>query len=242
MTITPSAMPRSVVAVAIGILLTGCAAATGDVPAAGDEPRPPASDPDPAVGVDDGAGIATPPDDVPTFDWSDLDAEAALADGWLLRDCDGDAPLRCLHGPDGQVRGTVELLRFPDDDRLDGEGDAIAELQTIVAELETWLAEDRAEGCPGHTLTLDPRIVTAVAGAPAVVRGHALRDADGLVVERSLVVYVADGGDLVLVVVNATDPGGCGHQGELIELTPDELDLLRTDLVALVERGTIPTG
>jgi hypothetical protein len=183
--------------------------------------------------------------EAPTFDWDDLDMEEALVDGWVLRDCEGDAPLRCLYDPDGSVAGTIELLRFPQDDRLQGattDAAAHAALDGLVTEFDEWLAADRAEGCPGHTVTSEPPQTAAIDGAPAVVRSYGMRDPDGRVVESSLAAYLVDGADLVIISIPASTPGTCLFEAELSELQPEQLDLLRPALIALIERGTVPGG
>jgi hypothetical protein len=207
---------------------------TTDQPAGGERPS-----------AEDRPGDRSDESDAPTFDWDDLDVEVALADGWMLRDCEGDAPLRCLHDPDGGVAGTIELLRFPEDDRLSGvtgAASAQAALGGLVTELDGWLAEDRAEGCPAHTVTSEPPAATKIDGAPAIVRRYEMRDPGGRVVESALAAYIVDGPDLVIVSVPANTPGTCLYDAELAELRPEQLDQLRPELIALIERGTIPTG
>jgi hypothetical protein len=224
-------------------MLASCVPNGGD--SAVDEPlTAPAADPDPDGGNDSDGGVVgeRPP---PVHDWDDLELEVALSGGWWLRDCQGDAPLRCLHGPDGSVRGVIELLRFEEHEGLLGAYDvdrASAALQEMVTGFETWLIDDRGGACPQHTVELEPPELVSIGGVPAVIRGHRVVAPDRDPVERSLVAYIADGGDLVLVTVIATAPGGCTHVGEFDELAPNELDQLHTELRALMLHGSIPRG
>jgi hypothetical protein len=224
------------------IVLAGCAAHEAD--RAVDEPATePIADPDPDGSDSDGGFVDEPR--APTHDWDDLQAEVALAGGWQLRDCAGDAPLRCLHNPDGSVRGTIEVLRFEEHDGLVGAYDvdrASAALDDLVDDFEVWLIDDRAAGCPQHTVELEPSEPASIDGAPAIIRGHRVLTHQGEAIERSLVAYIADGGDLVLVTVNATAPGGCTHVAELDELTPAEFDHLQEDLRRLLVYGSVPRG
>jgi hypothetical protein len=233
--------PRIVAGIVAATLLISCAADEAG-PAAGEPVVAPAADP--GLDGDDGDGVVgeRPP---PRFDWGDLDLEVALSDGWSLRDCEGDAPLRCLHGPDGSVGGTIELLRFEQHDGLLGAYDldrAGAALLDLVSDFEAWLTQDRSTGCPHHTVEFEPSEPVTIDGAPAVIRGHRLLSPQGEVVERSLVAYIADGGDLALVTVNATAPGGCTHVEELDELSPTEFDHLHTQLRLLMADGSVPLG
>lgn len=91
--------------------------------------------------------------------------------------------------------------------------------------------------CPNDEPSLLERIDRAAAS-----RGHRVLTPQGEVVERSLGVYIADGGDLALVPVMATAPGGCTHVDELDELTPPELDHLHAGLSTLMRDGSIPQG
>jgi hypothetical protein len=241
--------PRSVrilAGVLTTILLASCVPGEAD-PAADEPPAAPTADPAPDGGEDDDDGddgvVGERPR--PTHDWDDLELEVALPGGWRLRDCDGDAPLRCLHGPDGSVRGVIELLRFEGHDGLRGAYDvdrATAALQELVAEFDAWLIGDRDTGCPQHTVELEPTELVSIDGVPAVIRGHRVLAPQGDPVERSLVAYIADGGDLVLVSIIATAPGGCTHADELDELTPLELDHLHAELRTLILHGSIPQG
>lgn len=237
------ATATALTALVVVIGLAGCAVEpiVPDTPA---DPGPaPVGDPDPDTGQDAGDGVVAEPG--PLHDWDDLEVEVDLHDGWRLRDCEGDAPLRCLHGPDGALRGVVELIRFPEHDGLQGAYDAegaAAALDELVAEFDGWLVADRGEGCPGHVVSADAPAQVTVAGAPAVIRGHVLVSPEGEAVEGSLVTYIADGGDLVLISIMATAPGACSHVAELSELAPAELEALRTDLIALMVGGSIPQG
>jgi hypothetical protein len=209
-----------------------------------DEPlTAPAGDPAPGGGDPDEGAVGERP--LPTHDWDDLEREVSLSGGWRLRDCDGDAPLRCLHGPDGSVRGVIELLRIEEHDGLVGTYDvdrASAALQELADGFDAWLIDDRGAACPHHEVELDPMESTSVDGVPAVIRGHRVLAPQGGPVESSLVAYIADGGDLVLVTVIATAPGGCTHVEEIDELTPLELDHLDAELRHLIRHGSIPQG
>lgn len=175
----------------------------------------------------------------PIVDWGDPAVSVALENGWTLRDCEGDAPLRCFHAPDGTLAGTLEF------DRMEGRlreapGSGEAALRAIVAEFASWLVEDRSVGCPGHVTTVAPVELLSVDGRPALIRSHTLEDAGGGVTEQILAVYVADGDDLVLVSVTATEPGSCTASPELIELTPRQLAELAPTVLALIESSALP--
>lgn len=91
---------RVLAAVLAPIFLSGCTgSAVGDI---AEEPAvSPQEEPDPDAAHDDGPVDERPP---PTHDWDDLDLVVDLSDGWQVRDCGGDAPVRCLHDPEGSAR------------------------------------------------------------------------------------------------------------------------------------------
>jgi hypothetical protein len=193
----------------------------------------------PAPSTPDGA--EGPPPAGPVLDWDDPTGVAALGDGWMLVDCLGDAPLWCFEH-DGELRGTLEFGRWPDDDRLAGAADDEGRreaLRALVRDFGEWLHEDRAAGCPGHTVELAAVRDVTVAGAPGVVRAHTMRDGSGTVVESSLAVHVADGADHVLFTVNANEEGACVATEAAVELRPAELESLAGRIVDLVRRGPL---
>jgi hypothetical protein len=227
-------------------VLTGCVAGAGDGPgepvaAPGGEPvAAPADRPERPVPAQPGLE-ETPPPAGPVLDWDDPTGEADLGDGWMLVDCLGDAPLWCFE-LDGELRGSREFGRLPDDDRLTGaehdEGRREA-LRALVRDFGEWLTEDRALGCPGHTVELAAIRDVTVAGAPGVVRVHTMRDGSGTVVESSLAVHVADGADHVLFSVNANEEDACVATETALELRPAELDALAERIVDLIRRGPL---
>jgi hypothetical protein len=228
-------------------VLAGCVADAGDGPVgepvatpAGEPvatPVDPSERPDP---VEQDPAEARPPAG-PVLDWDDPTGEASLGDGWMLIDCLGDAPLWCFeHG--GELRGTLEFGRRPDDERLadavDDE-DRYEALHALVLDFGAWLTEDRAVGCPGHTVELAAAREVTVAGAPGVVRAHTMRDGSGTVVESSLAVHVADGADHVLFTVNANEEDACVASEAALELRPAELEVLAERIVDLIRRGPL---
>jgi hypothetical protein len=227
-------------------VLAGCAAGTGDGPgepaaAPGGEPvAAPVDRPERPAPAQPG-GVEAPPPAGPVLDWDDPTGVADLGDGWMLVDCLGDAPLWCFE-LDGELRGTLEFGRWPDDDRLadaaDDEGRRDA-LHALVLDFGEWLHDDRAAGCPGHTVELAAVRDVTVAGAPGVVRAHTMRDGPGAVVERSLAIHVADGADHVLFTVNANEEGACVASETAVELRPAELESLAGRIVDLVRRGPL---
>lgn len=221
------------------VLLSACTLDTSVAPPAQatDVPSPAA----PAEPV--GGPVGTPPP-VPVLDWDDPTGAVSLGDGWMLRDCEGDAPLWCFERH-GEVHGSLEYGRVRDDQRLQGAQDEAARraaLHALVADFGEWLTEDRSIGCPGHTVEMAPVVDVTVAGAPGVVRAHAMRDGSGTVVERSLAVHVADGSDHVLFTVNANAPDACVATETALELHPDELDDLAERIIDLIRQGPLTTS
>lgn len=146
-------------------------------------------------------------------DWEDGTRPAAFPGGWSVRACDGDAPILCV-SRDGVLVGTVEAVGFrldlrDDLDDLVEAGDDAALLDGFVRRFAADTRADRAEGCgPDYVVTpFEPQHLT-VDGRPGVAYGFTGGDG-GTVTERMRGYATVAAGRLVLVVVEASDPGGC---------------------------------
>jgi hypothetical protein len=243
--VRPSA--RVTLLAALVLALPGCTvtSVTGEPVAAPQETVAPPADPgSPTPGpAPTPEPVESPVAEGPVMVWDAPAGAVELTDGWTLRDCDGDAPLWCFVAPDGEERGTLEYSRRTEDERFMGatdDADRWTRLHAVHDDLADWIVEDRSVGCPGHTVAIDPVEDRIVEGAPALVRGFVMTDPDGAVVESSLAVHVATGDDHVWFAVTANAPDSCQWSDTFLELTPDELAVVREAVVGLIERSPLP--
>lgn len=174
-----------------------------------------------------------------TYDWNDTGAVVEVIDGWTLRDCDGDAPVRCLHAPDGPIRGTIELVTFPGDLAAEDGAAAVREALHRRAQLD-WLEADRQETCGlEHRVEVAPLEDTEVDGYPAVLRAFTTVAGDGAVVEAEVGLLIGTGEDLSVLTLAAAAPDGC-MASDLALLTPAELELLRDPILTLLRASPLP--
>jgi hypothetical protein len=140
---------------------------------------------------------------VPAFDWS-RPRPVDLGGGWLIEDCEGDAPLFCVRR-DGEIVGSLEALRFD----LEGK----TPQQQADAFLETFRG-DRTQTCPAHTFTAEQAIDVTTADGAAIRYGFTLSTGND-VVERVVQFAGERDGKHVVIAANAVDEGGClAREGE----------------------------
>jgi hypothetical protein len=148
------------------------------------------------------------------------------------------APIRCLY-QDGDLRGSVEALRFPAEP---GHGRGKSQLRDIAASAYGGFREDRLTLC-GSGYTVDPlRLVGRRSAGQAGVRWTlTLRRADGTVDEQ-IVLYasIADGYVRVLTA-SGTDEDSC-YPGEGYEWPPSLLGANLHVLDRAVANAVLPAS
>lgn len=187
----------------------------------------------------------TPVPTVVAVDW-DAPSPTALPGGWVVRDCEGDAPLLCLVR-DGEVVGAAEVTAFPVE-TLPGVARAlaadgpIAALQVHAREFLDAFRADRAAGCGAdYAYAPDEPLAFTAAGDPAVKTAFSGGAPGGPPTERVLRWVGLRDGMLVAVGLHATDEGAC-TPGEGDELTTDQLAELEPALDALAAASPLPRG
>jgi hypothetical protein len=157
----------------------------------------------------------------------------------LARDCEGDAPLICVEGPDGEV-GLIEVGRFPSPSNAP-EGDAEAELRALAADFVASISEDRAVGCGAdyEVEPLEPRIAV-VAGRNGLRFGFLGLSGDGSHSERNIQHAVFDGADVVVITAASYAESGCPGRDDLDWFQPDALERFDRGLSALVAGLPLP--
>lgn len=175
-------------------------------------------------------------------DWTDPDLAVELDNGWILRDCDGDAPLLCVHDGD-DLLGVLEAGSSPLDDELAGilETEGVeATLRHHIAEHHGILSADRGRGCAdGYRYEEHPTEPALLAGVPALRFGSSGYAGDAEV-ERNVNYITIWGGQLRSISAVANDPGSCVHSDTLVELRPQELARLQPELDSLVAGSVLP--
>ena len=179
-------------------------------------------------------------------DWADP-TSTALAGGWTLGPCDGDAPLVCFsYG--GQVQGSAELTEFPVDS-LPGVRDALAAGRSEAEALEVHAREylesfrsDRLQGCGAtYAFDADEPVAMTAAGTPAVKTAFSGGAQAAAPTERVVRWVAIREGRLVSLGLHATDEGAC-TPGEGAELSTAQLAELEPQLDRLVEASPLPAG
>ena len=171
-------------------------------------------------------------------DWIDDEVEVRLDNGWVVRGCEGAAPLLCVHDGD-RILGDVELGQFPAGEELLTD-DPVAALLAHGRDFLAGMEEDRAVGCPAFAFEAMPPTSAVVDGGPAARMGFALRDGAGREVERVIVHVTVRDGTLWSVTASAyVDEGGCLPSEQ--DFDPATLAVFEPALDALVRGTPLPT-
>lgn len=183
-----------------------------------------------------------PPSEAVVIDWNDAEGITTFANGWTVRDCEGDAPLLCVYDGDEWL-GILEAASSPLDNELaallDAEGPAAA-LAHHVESYHATFAVDRENRCgPGYGYTALDTVEATLAGHPALRFGFA-GTRDGVEVERNLSYVSIFDGQLKLITATANDPDSCVYSDEFRELTPAALREFETHLDALAAGSRLP--
>lgn len=181
------------------------------------------------------------PSDLPPLvvDWEDLEP-VDLGDGWVVRDCDGDAPLVCVDR-DGEFVGLIELNTFPVPAELEDAADA----DELVAAMRAWAADsldgvvaDRAQGCgAAYEVEVEAAVEQMVAGNPGVRYGFRGIE-DGAMTEYVISYATVADDQLWIVVADGAADGGCMGSDELQLFDPAVLDTF-APLLDRVVAGTV---
>lgn len=186
-----------------------------------------------------------PPDGVgAVVDWTDPSRAVEVGSGWVVRACQGDAPLLCVER-DGQVAGLVEATTFPTASFDDFDPTA-SEVESITAIAERFLSDltaDRAIGC-GEDYRFEPQSPQpfVLAGLPGVSYGFSGTMPDGTPSELILRYATIVGDHLVSVGADAYDDHGCLPDDEIPSFDSAGLRELRPHLEELLHQSPLPLG
>ena len=215
---TRSPLPTLVL---VAVLAAGCAT-TGDAVGTPSPTAPSTPSPTPSP-------TATPTTAEPepiVASWAQGAPDTELADGWVLRDCEGDAPVVCVHRDDELV-GTVAYASYPPDGPLVGatDGDDVVEALRAHGTMRMQgLVEDRAIGCgEDYVGSVDDHVDLPVGGQPGVRSGFTAVQA-GEVVEHVVTYATLAEGRLWLLVAESAADGTCMGDSELELFAPADLD------------------
>jgi hypothetical protein len=192
-------------------------------------------------------GLPTAPSEAPSdlplpvIDWADLEP-VDLGDGWIVRDCDGDAPLLCFDR-NGEFVGLIELNTFPVPAELAGVGSE----DELVAAMRTWATDnldgvvaDRSEGCGAdYEVEVEAPVEQTVAGNNGVRYGF--RGIEGGAMTEYVISYATVADDqLWIVVADGAADGGCMGSDELDLFDPAVLETLVPLLDRVVAGMVLP--
>ena len=237
-TASPSATPTETVTPTAAPTATPTATPTA-APSPSPTPTPtaPAASPTPAV-----TPTAPPPRPpapaVPGIDWAGT-RTVVLGGGWSVAPCPGGAPLRCFRRS-GRVQGQQELLTFPTDSIsfFAGRSPAAA-LRLLAQDAISEFRKDRAQGCKGYTVRVDPIRSARVARRAGVRYSVDLLRSDGTVDERVVSYATVVGDRVVLFVSSAAAPRPC-LPAEGATFTPSVLRGFEPLLDGGVAAATLP--
>lgn len=194
-------------------------------------------------GADPGPGPTTPttmpePGVVASVDWT---TRAVTIDGsdWRVVACDGDAPLLCLTGPDGET-GSVELSTFPADTHDPPvAADDVARLRALATEFLADLATDRESGCGDGTVLRPGAVTDAPFGGRDGVRVEFAVLQGGAVTERGVSWFASDGAHFHVLGASALTDDACLSR-EFNEFRPADIDAVLPTLDALAAGSRWP--
>lgn len=173
--------------------------------------------------------------------WAQGAPDTELPDGWVLRDCEGDAPIVCVHRGDELV-GTLAFASFPPDGPLVGATDGAEVVEALRAHgtmRMQGLVDDRAIGCgEDYVGSVDDHVDLLVGGQPGVRSGFTAVQA-GELAEHVVTYATISEGQLWLLVAEAAAEGTCMGDSELELFAPADLDAFLPILDRVVA-GTPP--
>jgi hypothetical protein len=202
---------RAILGVSLAWLLAACSP-VGSPPVSTPSPTPP------------GAPSSEEPTPEPTDAWPVMVVDwqrpfhIDLPNGWVLRDCEGEAPLVCVADGDRHV-GAIELGAYPAPDGV--EQDVLAHLLAHATTFLDDMRADRAAGCPGTTFEPIAAEPFDVGGTPGVRAGFLMRNAAGDVAEHHVLYWAVDAGTQFVITAAAYAEDGCMER--LGEFAPDNL-------------------
>jgi hypothetical protein len=167
-----------------------------------------------------------------------------LADGWRVRDCEGDAPLLCIE-LDGDVVGTLSLDSYPLTAEMAAADDetALAEaLRAFADSRAVGIADDRVAGCGGgYRFRAEPVVDVTMAGHPGVRYGFRGTE-DGVLTEYVLSYATVEAGQIWIVVADGAADGGCMGDVELDLFDPVVLERFAPTLDRIVAGTPLPVA
>ena len=166
-----------------------------------------------------------------SFDLGDPNAVTEPMAGWIARACEGEAPLICISGPNGET-GLVELLQFQTDH---------ATVQALAEDFVASMATDRAAGCgDGYVIEAIPPTDAVVVEEEGVRFGYVGRTSDGALSERNVQHAILRDGQVTLLTAAAYAEGGCPGRDELDSFNPNALASFDEGLTSLVASLVLP--
>ncbi|HJR87689.1 MAG TPA: hypothetical protein VJ930_08555 [Acidimicrobiia bacterium] len=175
-------------------------------------------------------------------DWEDPAKVAELDGGWVVRACEGEAPLLCVERS-GQTVGVVEAMSFPiaSFDDLDPNGDPRENLELFAAGFVAAIGSDRELGC-GADYGFDPLPVKdfVLGGTPGVSFGFVGSMPDGEPSELNLQYATIVGEEILSIVATAYDEGGCPGRDDLSSFDTATLSEFRPRLEEVLHESPLP--
>lgn len=202
---------------------------------------------DPTTGAPTTAAptTATPTTALPVdigLDWTNPELAVELGDGWMIRACEGEAPMLCAEH-DGVAEGLVTAVKYPISsfDFIDPSSDVDAQLRAIAADYLTSFEADRTAGCGADYVfePIDPRSF-ALGGNPGMTYGFVGTTAAGAPSESHRQYATILDGNLFLVVASAYEEGQCPGVGAELSFTTEELEQILPRLEELLEASPLP--
>lgn len=144
-----------------------------------------------------------------TIDWSARPAEPiALAGGFSVQGCPGDAPFLCVSRA-GDAVGALEYFNFP--------ASPGSTVESLIEDDYRTFTEDREGTCPPKfDVRTEEPAGAEVGGGGGRRSGYSVVDGDGRTVERYVKYWAVEGSRVHLVSAEAQEEGTCspGDGGE----------------------------
>ncbi len=167
-----------------------------------------------------------------TIDWSARPAEpVALAGGFSVQGCPGDAPFLCVSRA-GDAVGLVEYLNFPVSPG--------ATVDALIEDDNRTFTEDREGTCPPEFEVKTEKPSDAeVGGSEGRRSGYSVVDGDGRTVERYVKYWAVESGRVHLVSAEAQEEGTCSP-GDGAEFRDAVLTDFEPSFAAVAEGSRFP--
>ncbi len=167
-----------------------------------------------------------------TIDWAARPAEpVALAGGFSVQGCPGDAPFLCVSRA-GDAAGLVEYFNFP--------ASSGATVDGLIEDDYRTFTEDRERTCPpGFEVKTAEPAGAQVGGSEGRRSGYSVVDGDGRTVERYVKYWAVEGDRVHLVSAEAQGEGTCSP-GDGAEFRDTVLTDFEPSFAAIAEGSRFP--